>query len=541
MHIKRFLETNLNFDQLLKTSEGEPRGQKLIDRLKSNQDFTVKPLGKPSKDVKFANAEEVVDNIADDNDKWEPESANKFLRVGTNYKRVFKGDDDTDYKLNDIYKDQYFGSSGGSSLGFEKTRYLESIQCIIFSLKQKVSPNSKINESNLKQLFNADFTIREDIMNSVRIPIEVNGDELNEFLNKNEKGWTTTLINTANAMWKEGIIEVENKSGVTSCLKTDKKYIFHQIGANSPLINSLSMAYKSSPESVGIPIPKWTPSDVWAVLADSESTVVGRINSYTSKDANLRRIEQLNDIIDELFLENMLIGISLKKSGGQQNMKLVINKLTPPPTFTFEKIYTSSNPFGSKGIILIANLESKLLGKSTDKIFFRSFSGTQTISDISGEVDGLDNRNGKVGLTKVNEILGDCGVLEKNHIPTKELIQSDPEKYTNDFLKSEIIRMNGKVVDKVRALKLKNSGEDKTFEPTMPNLISKYQALKLWELMMSFSKTKFISDDQNNPSTKRLVDEITQRLFYYAMAIENSQYRSPMYVRIISGQVVSTD
>lgn len=535
MHIKRFLETNLNFDELQKTSGGEPRGQKLINRLKSNQDFTVKPNGKPPKDVKFANAEEVVDNIADDNDKWEPESADKFLRIGKNYKKVFKGDDNTDYKLNDIYKDEYFGRSGGSSLGFENTRYLESVQCIIFSLKQKVSPNSRIDESHLKQLFNPDLTIRQDIMNFVRIPIDVDGVELNEYLNKNEKGWTTTLINTANAMWKEGIIEVENKSGVTSCLKPDKKYIFHQIGANSPLISSLSRAYKASPESGGVPIPKWTPSDVWAVLANSESTVVGKLNSYISRDANLRRIEQLNGIIDELFMENMLIGISLKKSGGQKNMKLVINKLTPPPTFTFEKIYTSSNPFGSKGIILIASLESKLLGKSIDKIFFRSFSGTQTISDISGEVDGLDNRNGKVGLIKVNEILGDCGVLEKNQIPTKEIIQSDPEKYTNDFLKSEIIRMNGMVADKVRALKLKGSAEDKTFEPTRANLISKYQALKLWEMMNVFSRAKFISDDENNPVTKRLVDEITQRLFYYAMAIENSQFRSPMYVRIISG------
>ena len=156
-------------------------------------------------------------------------------------------------------------------------------------------------------------------------------------------------------------------------------------------------------------------------------------------------------------------------------------------------------------------------------IFFRSYSGDQTISDISGEVDGHESRFGKIGLNWLNKILKKYGVEEQ--IPDKKLIENDSQ-FTDRFLKSEIERM-------VESLPRLSRNTSKSFELTRSNLVSKYQSLKISEILLNLL-VQAPSNRQLDPRNRNKVDDIVQDLFYYAMAIKNSQFTCPMYVRIVT-------
>jgi hypothetical protein len=516
MIIKKFNEVNLNLQELEKNLKGKKKGQHLIDRLRKNNDFTISRLGEEGypKDVKFDNADEVADKIVKSEDEFDSTKAKTVFRPSTLYNPVFQGDDDKLYRLNDIKKDEFFGSSGGSSLGFEKTRKVESIQCLFFGLKQMLLNKTEITTQDIPKIFSEEGGFNQSIMNYVRIPNVITHEVVSEFLETDQDGWVDTFLNTANSIYESDLQLIDKPD--RTVLNKQKKYVFHQIGVNTPLISMLSDAYHSCEKSKGIPISKWTPSDVWAVELLKENKVISQLGLTST-------ITELNSLIDILFKRSQLIGISLKKVGGKENIKLVINKLTLPPQFFFDRIVINANPYGSKGITIEANYRSTVVPSGKDRIFFRSYSGDQTVSDISGEVDGHSSRFGKVGLNWVNKILSK---YELDLVPDKIEILSNPEIYTKSFLKSEIERICESIPNKLRV-------RSKSIEETQSNLISKYQSLKLSEILMN----NF--DQGTSPrllvtTNRTVVDEVVQGLFYYGMAISNLQFECPMYVRIVT-------
>jgi hypothetical protein len=166
---------------------------------------------------------------------------------------------------------------------------------------------------------------------------------------------------------------------------------------------------------------------------------------------------------------------------------------------------------GSIGCALEASFRSEVVETGRDRIIFRSFTGDQTVSDISGEVEGQHSRYGKIGLLWINKILQKNGVSDNNLVPTKFQIEKGSE-YTDEFLLTEIDRIH-------RLIPSKATRNVKTVEKTRPNLVSKYQSLKLFEVMNSLSDIGR--------------DMVTQDFFYYAMAISNYQFKCPVYVRVV--------
>jgi hypothetical protein len=368
-------------------------------------------------------------------------------------------------------------------------------------------------------LFDDEGNIDPEIMRYVRIPIEIDGEYLQNFIDEDKQGWVDTFLNTANALYRTDLQLVGKKQ--RTVFKTEKKYNFHQIGADTTFIKSLVRAFDSCSEAEETPISKWTPSDIWAVNSRLEGSIISKMNLCSN-------IKELNDLINTRFLRSQMVGVSLKKIGGAESIKLVINKLTPSPRYTFDKIITSNDPLGSMGVRLIANFSSEVIKDGSDSMYLRSFAGGTTISNISGEVEGQYSRYGKIGLEWINMILSECGVLQDDQIPTKKQIISDAS-YTDDFLIAEISRMNSLIEHKSKSTQKRISGRG--------SLVSKYQALKFAVLMDNLRERQInLEDEEDEGEYSTMADKVTEDIFYYAMSIKNYNFECPMYVRIVSNK-----
>jgi hypothetical protein len=184
---------------------------------------------------------------------------------------------------------------------------------------------------------------------------------------------------------------------------------------------------------------------------------------------------------------------------------------------------------GSKGITLVSTYESELVKGGDQKLTLRSFSGDNSLSDISGELIGTKSQYGKIGLSWINRILKHNGV---STVITKNEIESNKTTYTNDKLKQDISVLNGMISDKRKETDKRISNRS--------GLISKYQSLKLAEVFRSIIGVK-MSDHSTewvveNPKHGNLllVDKIVTEIFYYALSIENLQFECPMYIRVVT-------
>lgn len=506
MKIIRFNESNLDLKELDKTSKsGSTRGDVLVSKIIDNDDLTFNKGGKSKKVTSVVNGDEIIPEITDDRGKYDSNKAKEFFKSGNRYTKVIRDEDDEMYQLNDIEKTPEFGSSGGASLGTTDTRNVECIQCLYLALRQTKGEES-IDEDDIDSLFDDDGNISSEILSSVKVPIEVNRDIISAY----SKTWLKSLINTANAIFEVRPIFSKEISPIKdNILSRSRSYIFYQIGYKDGLTKAITNKYRSFPETTGIPISKWTPSDVWAVHKTQHMIVISRINECKS-------LEELNRLIDTLFDSKILRGISLKKLKTIQktsDVTLILNKVTPVPNYKFDSVITSTNPLGSLGVKILANrevnldLESPHFINGIEVMDVRSFSGPDNPSDVSGEVMGDSARHGKVGLLRINKIIGQIN-SNIDLIPTRKELNY----FTDTELTNEITKLNVKITQLGKAIGTKDSVVGRA------RLVSKYQSLKLSELLYS------------NPDD---ADEIIESIFYYAMSIKNDQFICPKYVRII--------
>lgn len=527
MRIKKFNEVNINFADLQKqATNGLLRGDVLVSKLKKQIDNPEDEVGKiifnsdnKRIDSPVTNADEIINNITDGDEKsFDVEKAKNFLTKGRNYIKRFSVDDEQ-FKLNDIEKTKDFGSSSGSSLGTEQTIVVESIQCLICALRQKMRQNITIND--IFSLFDRNGNIHSNLISQIEIPISLNSDIINQYVGS----WGDTFVKTANSLFEE-------KSVYVPKLSSDKKdrllsgrirYKFCQINSKSRIVESIRANYKRFVVTKGIPIEKWNPSDLWIISFEDEENI---INSLRNCDT----LVDFNSKIDEFFLEKKLIGVSLKKLKENKDVNLLINKVTPRPTYKFLKVRTSSKPLSSLGVHVLLEQRSSLESECRQILInFRTFNGKEVIGDISGEITGTSARYGKISLKRINQILS--SIKESFGVEELGIIQNYKElsTKTNKQLYIDILKMNdlvGRFGDKITSIE---SGErvepaENEYENRV-RLVSKYQALNFAKILYQSSEIEV--DDKN------LSDLICQRIMYYALAIQNDVFESPIYIRIV--------
>lgn len=487
-------EAKLSLGELSKTSPfGGLRGDDLIRKIRNGDPIKVNNNDKIIDPV-------IIDNISDKDGSYDPNIA-KFYFKNDRYYRNIISMDGSSFKLNDIDKTSDFGGGPGSSLGTTAARDIESIQCLYLSYRQSIGIN--IKSGSYKDIFN-----HLECFNNIEISpnIKLNRELVEKYVDE----WETTFFKTANALYNIRSQMTMDKR-IDNILDNNIHYTFFQIGCGYGLIKAISNKYNSF--KLGIPISKWTPSDIWAASSDEINSMIDTIDSCSS-------IIELNNVIDNLFNNKKLVGISLKKLSYDydKHVNLVINKETPYPSYEFNKVVISDDPFSTTNISIIANRKSKVYGDVTERINVRS-SGGQSIQDINCEVLGQNARHGSIGLLQINKILKNNNTIQ---VPTvAELKDRSYEELVKD-----IVRMNNTIKshdDNISKYSKKPNSIQKN------RIISKYQALYLG-IILHDNNDLILSNTYPYYSVS---DKILQGIFYYAMAIENREFRSPKYVRVI--------
>lgn len=507
MRIRKVSEANINLKELdkpVKNMPGKLRGDVLVDKIDKGEELSFKLKNKKDFKSPIVNDEEIIDKITDDTGRFDSDKAKRFFTTGNRYKKNIQVEDDTTlYQLNDIEKTSDFGSSGGSSLGTIETRVVECLQCLFLALRQTKGDVSLSNDC-VEELFDEMGNVRQDLLQNIRVPIQITSDLIEQYSEK----WISTFIATANALYEIRPVYTKDKETDDNILSRRKTYIFYQIGFNMDFTHVLSETYRGFRETTGIPIAKWTPSDIWAIHKSQHSSIMHRIN-------NCDNIEQLNFVIDQLFDQKSVRGISLKKLKTielESDIKLVINKVTPVPNYKFDEVVTSNNYLGSLGVRIIVDQISPIENQNyKENMDVRSFSGPNEPSDVSGEVIGTSARHGKVGLARINKIIS---MVSKEKGITVPSIETKLELRTksDEELLEEIQRLNERIKELGRGVGTRSSISGRA------RLVSKYQSLKFADILYSY---------------RELADEIIEKVFYYAMAIKNDKFDSPKYVRII--------
>lgn len=503
---QNLVERNITFNDLDKTSSGQKRGDILLGKIVRGEEIPLKPEGesgvviKRISDIINKNTQDITSRnlIAP---KYTPYDSVKMRDVFLKrpgykkYTNSLRAEDGEEYKLNDIVKTSDFGSSRGSSLGTESTIKVESIYCFYFAIRQFLDRDISITDDT------SYFLTSPSVLDFIKIPVQVTQEIIDEF-----GEWENSFIETVNGINRTEKYLVKDRKN-NSVLDSNKKYSFHQINSRDDLITSLSDKYRSF--NLGIPISKWTPSDIWAVDVERKDHIIGLIRAC-------RSLSDLNRIVNNSFDRSELIGISIKKiKSGHNNFKIIINNESPKPLYTFSKVVILDKPTGTLNTTIVVNRKSDVYGDGEEKVDFRTYESD--IRNIVGEVLGKEAKFGKISLSQINRMLRN---LEIKEVPiTLELMNFDESE-----LKNKILELNNEII-KNPSLKdfIRRSNVRSDLKPeTKRRLISKYQGLLLAKILLD----TLLVDRES-------VDNLLQKIFYYALAIENQEFECPKYIRII--------
>lgn len=504
-------EIGLTIKDLDKPSDDGLRGDTLIKKIKSGLPLKIENDTEAiiDTDEDGVTKKTIIDNLVDDKSgKYSPDKAKDvFLTDKGRYKEVLKekekGGKFRKFKLNQLSKTSEFGSSKGSSAGSTITRDQESIQTILFAYCAQTGYFWDETEDNIteEEILDMKNIILDEIQNktyskyySVEDLGKVNLDNIAQYYNTWK--WTTNTF--------------------IKSLDNPESYEFHQIGSKSDLITTIKSVYskcckKSLPNFKLINISKWNPSDVWVVKKSSINDVITRLREVDCSDVTA--LSNLHNLVDELFEDNDLFGISLKKISKSDNIKkkIIINGLASRPIYKLKNDNAIDFGINNKTVVLYVDkfLESDDKNIGSEKITISN--NSSAYADINIEISSISSRQGKCSLTTINNFLEYKGnyVIEP-HSKLLKLSIDDQE----DILNSAIDNLGDDLFRK--------KSMDKNKDLKESDIISRIQAITLCEILY---------DDIE------IGNEILNNILLYALAIEWSfdgdTRACPKYYRII--------
>ena len=294
-----------------------------------------------------------------------------------------------DIGLSDIEKTEMFGSNKGSGGGAKGTALQESAAAWFSAVRFSV--NNDITQQPTDKQFDAVASL---------VSTDKSLDEIKEFLEE-EDGWVESCCATANKLYDK----FGKKNG----------YNWYRGGS---FVDSINAHFKKVNTSYDTPpfanLNKWTPADIWACECSFDKSEMRETTKFSSFNAYLKKA-----IDDEI-----LFGISLKKTASSEIQITEVNYDKSRPTFSFDSIYAKS--FESLDMWMY------ITGISVQ---FRDTSGGSGLQ-WQGEAVGSKAKHGKIGGGVYS------GILEE--------VTGQP-LYTNiDLIKSDA--RSGKLKDDVYAL-----------------------------------------------------------------------------------------
>ena len=294
-----------------------------------------------------------------------------------------------DIGLSDIEKTEMFGSNKGSGGGAKGTALQESAAAWFSAVRFSV--NNDITQQPTDKQFDAVASL---------VSTDKSLDEIKEFLEENND-WVESCCATANKLYDK----FGKKNG----------YNWYRGGS---FVDSINAHFKKVNTSYDTPpfanLNKWTPADIWACECSFDKSEMRETTKFSSFNAYLKKA-----IDDEI-----LFGISLKKTASSEIKITEVNYDKSRPTFSFDSIYAKS--FESLDMWMY------ITGISVQ---FRDTSGGSGLQ-WQGEAVGSKAKHGKIGGGVYS------GILEE--------VTGEP-LYTNiDLIKSDA--RSGKLKDDVYAL-----------------------------------------------------------------------------------------
>ena len=296
-----------------------------------------------------------------------------------------------DIGLSDIEKTEMFGSNKGSGGGAKGTALQESAAAWFSAVR--FSLNKDITEQPTDKQFDAVASL---------VSTDKSLDEIKEFLEENND-WVESCCATANKLYDK----FGKKNG----------YNWYRGGS---FVDSINAHFKTVNTSYETPpfanLNKWTPADIWACECSFDKSEMRETTKFSSFNAYLKKA-----IDDEI-----LFGISLKKTASSEIKITEVNYDKSRPSFSFDSIYAKS--FESLDMWMY------ITGISVQ---FRDTSGGSGLQ-WQGEAVGSKAKHGKIGGGVYS------GILEE--------VTGEP-LYTNiDLIKTDA--RNGKLKDDVLQLSI---------------------------------------------------------------------------------------
>lgn len=528
----KFLETVLSIP-LLRTSkkDGEQRGDVLVKKLKEEEPKLTLNNGEP---IEIDNAKELTNAITNNKGEYDDKNAiDIFVSDKNRYLGVIKSDGE-EYKLNQFKKDKDFGSSGAGV----NTRNYENLQCIFLAHKL-VRPDVELTDVNIVRLLEEYNDSGSDIAKKIHLHL-LNIEKVDDFLMYalESPDWASTLKDVTQDLYDFKSRNVSLfKSGFTgkyhvyhiSCKEMDSpfkilrdkfKYLLNKSGLESNL---------------SIEFSKYCPADVIVSLDYVNLTKV--LSSVETMD-------QMTDLLNDLFTKRLFIPISLKKVGVTVNSiktySIIVNNEFERPLPEFE----------TESFIVFEDIErgigSRIKVKSSwkdakgneidgeDRVLTIDSANTSNRLNVDGEVEGKFSRHGKISFLYMKYFIE--SVIKDNKIDNLQVLEqySDLEKLSekilSDRITSILIKLND-ITNQNKSIIIKYPHKPgtkiSTGRPIGENnrknkLISKLQSL---QIILVLIEIRLI--DIN------LANDIINKIIRYALSIQADLFITPRYVRVI--------
>ncbi len=531
----KFLEALLSIPVLRSERNGIERGNTLVDKLEKDEP-KLKLDNDDIVNIDKDNAEEISQEITTNGEYDNSKGIETFINKSNRYKKVLKGEDGQEYKLNQFKKDKDFGSSGAGV----NTRNYENLQCIFLAHKL-VRPNEVLSLENITRLLDDYKDDGNKIANLLRLHIP-NTKEIDDILVNalNNPDWATTLIDVTNDLYN---YTSRNIPLFNPYFKG--KYNVYHISSmkdkTSPFYLIRKKFSELLPTAVNIEFSKYCPADV--IVTVDGIDLERQINSIDPKKGGT--IKHLTELLNNLFIERTLIAISLKKVGRTVNSiktySIIVNneKYRPLPSFEIESfsIYNDiERGIGSKIKVTSSWKDAKgIVIDGEDRFLTIDSSNTSNKVNVDGEVEGKFSRHGKVSYIFMKQFIN--SIRDEMNLNKIQNI----EEYSKliDYTEDEIIIKINSILDDLDKLKRIYKNKIKIENPVRKGtkistgrlignnnkknkLISKLQSLQIINAILQVREV----------NTKKS-NEIINKIMRYALSIKADEIITPRYVRVI--------
>ena len=497
-------------------NKDEERWTMFLTKLKNKSPFILPDEG----ELIITNPDEVIQSITDEEGKLDMDKVNQYLKPRNRYSPVLKTDKG-EFKLNQFHKTVEFGGGPGTSLGTINARTYETIQALFFSLRQFLGRDIEPGDLHLLYKDTNEFVQddQKEDYESERLVIYDNVKSRKNITRKDlkffeDKGWIYTYIKTANVFYNS--------------LNKNKNYVFHHAYSGEGIADAVYRAFIKCIRSVNkenslrISMSRWNPSDLWAIEQDMEQDIISVLQEIDD-------MTQLNTVMDSLFTDNFLVGISLKKIPLDKEIQLIINK-TLQTNFRYDYSSTSLGPFDTLTVQIHSKSFSWLGHKREETLDARLYSGKQE-SNIFLEVKGSASKYGKASLTYINLVLRKANITP---IPSYQSFSN----LSDEDLRNRITALYRTIPN----LQKKNSTSLKwNIKDIRSKLISKYQSLLLVQILEKYKKKpyntnlfgrlRFLFNNKLN-----VTNYVVKEIFYYAYSMGGELFDNCKYYRIKTHQ-----